>query len=488
MTISIWISALFLAVLAAAIDFDGVPGIAWPLWTVPAALALYYYARQGRPDAARDIVVPLALAVLISAGGAVTTSDPLHFFIVVASVLLFAYAARLAAGAPVALAGAGFIAASPIIGAFASAHESWERTTEAANSANAGRAMPALRGTLIATPIVIVLWLLLAAADPNLSSWGQSIATAIRELAFVPRLVFGIAIGVLSLGTFGLALRATDAPAAAAEPAGHAAATERIIILGAVATLFAVFCALQLPVMFGNPAAAAGSGVTYADWVHRGFGELTTAATIVTVLIVALDALAARGSERQERVARALAYTLLALTAFVVLSAFRRITLYEAAYGYTVQRLWSQMFMVCVWIALLLSAVEIARGLDARRLARRGSVVGALALATLIYWNTGAFIVRENVARYAQTGKLDTWYLAAGLSLDALPAVLEARSSLPQTLDDSLTALVRSRVECSRALKPGAWYEYNMRRWEAIRVAGGQQLLTAPAKSCHSSD
>src|SRR5664279_1525258 len=456
---SIWLSALFLAVLAAAIEFDGAPGISWPLWTIPAALALHYYARQSRPEAAREIIVPLALAVLISAGGAVTTSDPLHFFIVVASVLLFAYAARIAAGAPVAHAGAGFIAASPVIGAFASAHESWDRVGEAAHGANADRAMPAVRGVLIATPIIVVLWILLAQADPSLFSWGDAIATAIRELSFVPRLLFGLFIGVLSLGTFGLAVRGIDVVPASRvpRPAPRVSATERIIILGAVVALFATFFVLQLPVMFGNPAAAAGSGVTYADWVHRGFGELTTAATLVTLLIVVLDVMAARGTETQERIARALAYTLLGLTAFVVLSAFRRITLYESAYGYTMQRLWSQMFMVCVWIALALTALEIARGLDARRLARRGAVVGSLALATLIYWHTGAFLVRENVARYAQTGKLDSWYLASGLSLDALPAVLEARSSLPQSLDDSLTALVRTRAGCTRALRPGAW-------------------------------
>ncbi len=115
-------------------------------------------------------------------------------------------------------------------------------------------------------------------------------------------------------------------------------------------------------------------------------------------------------------------------------------------------------------------------------------MVGCLALATLIYWNTGAFIVRENVARYAQTGKLDTWYLTSQLSLDALPAVLEARSQLPPPLGDSLTTLVRTRAACTRALKPGAWYEYNARRWEAIRVAGGQQLLGAPGRSCSSRD
>src|SRR5664279_929354 len=97
---SIWLSALFLAVLAVAIEFDGAPGISWPLWTMPAA-----------------------------------------------------------------------------------------------------------RGVLIATPIIVVLWILLAQADPSLFSWGDAIATAIRELSFVPRLLFGLFIGVLSLGTFGLAVR-----------------------------------------------------------------------------------------------------------------------------------------------------------------------------------------------------------------------------------------------------------------------------------------
>ncbi len=487
---SIWIAALFLAILAAALEFDAEPGLNWLLWTAPAALALCYYTLATRPAVARDIAVPLALAVVISAGAAITSSPALHFFIVIANVLLFAYASRIAAGVPAASAGALFIATAPLVGAFETAHESWDQVGELAESANAERSMPVLRGTMLAVPVIILLWLLLAAADPHLSSWGGAIVDAIRELTFIPRLIFAVGIGVLSLGAFGLASReAVTSGDPAFAPRASATATERLIILGAVTTLFGVFFALQLPVMFGNPAAAAGSGVTYAEWVHSGFAELTTAATIVTVLIVVLDTTAARGGAGQERAARALSLTLLALTVFVVLSAFRRIALYEAAYGYTMPRLWAQTFMVCVWIALALTAVEIARTLDARRLARRAAVVGAVALAALIYWNTGAFVVRENVARFADSGKLDVRYLASGLSMDAMPSLLAARASLPPVLADSLTAMLKERVSKRCELAPGAWYEYNARRWEAIRLAGAQQWpITYPGRHCREQE
>ncbi len=173
----------------------------------------------------------------------------------------------------------------------------------------------------------------------------------------------------------------------------------------------------------------------------------------------------------------------------MVLSAFRRIALYESAYGYTMPRLWAQTFMVCVWIALALTVWEIARGLDARRLARRGAVVGAVALAALIYWNTGAFVVRENVARFASSGKLDVRYLASGLSMDAMPSLLAARASLPPVLADSLTTMLKERVSKRCELAPGAWYEYNARRWEAIRMAGAQQWpITYPGRHCQDQE
>jgi hypothetical protein len=467
----LWLTSLALALLAAFTLFDAKPGLNWPLWLIPAALGLYYFSTTARAD----LRAPLALAALLSIGAAVTASGEMEFLIAAACTLLLAYAMRLSAGEPVARAGAGFIASAPIIGAFETVGESWRRATDAAAAGNTERSIPVVRGLLIAGPVVLVLWLLLAEADPHLSAWASAIAKFLEDLAFIPRLLFGIAIGVLVLGAYGLALRgAARAPrAAGAAPGITVGATERLIVLGAVTLLFALFVALQLPTYFGNPAAAAGTGVTYADWAKRGFAELTTAATIVTVLIVLLDALAARGSETHERMARRAALALLALTLFVLLTAFRRIALYEAAYGYTVARVRGQAFMIGIAIVLALLAWEIARGLDPRRLARRAGAAAALTIAVLAFWNEEAFIVRRNVARYAVSGQLDMWYLTNQLSPDAIPALFEARTALPVALGDSLYACMYRRNTSARPVPRDAWYESNLRRREAVRLIGG---------------
>ena len=52
----------------------------------------------------------------------------------------------------------------------------------------------------------------------------------------------------------------------------------------------------------------------------------------------------------------------------------------------------------------------------------RGAAVGAAALLALAALNPDAYIARHNLDRFAETGKVDTAYLA-GLSADAVPAL-----------------------------------------------------------------
>ena len=481
---------LVLAILAATICFDAMPGINWPLWTVLAAVFLYRNALAVRPAAARACLVPLGLAGMLSGGAAVTADSGEQALILLSVVVLMAVAMRVAAGAEVAGVGAGFIAASPVVGAAATVRESWTTATGAARSGRALEAAPIVRGLLLAVPIVAFLWLLFAQADPHMDAWGSAIVKAIQQLSFVPRVVFGAGIFVLVFGAYAF-VRGEHAAAAPAAPlvALSLAAVERVIVLASVAALLALFLVLQIPYLFGNPAGATGSGITYAEWAHRGFGELTFASLLITLLVVVLDANAKRGTERAEEMIRALGITLVVLAAFVVVSAYRRITLYEAAYGYTVQRLWAQAVMVGIAAALALLGVEIRGGLDARRLARRTGVVAALALTVLVYWNTDAFIVRRNVAHFAGSPKLDIPYLAVRLSENALPALISSRLDLPadqQAQMDRCLAWVHGE---RGTLKAGAWYEANVRRIAAARVGGTLDALpTATAGECWHFD
>ena len=474
------IVALLLAAFAAVACYDGLPGIQWTLWTTAAAAGLYHYAGPAR----RDVVLLLALAVFLAGGAAVTGNGGSDFAILCSCAVLLAVAMRIASGVPVDAVGAAEIALAAPAGAFETIGETWRRSGESARDGSMRASLPVLRGLALALPLVALLWILLGEADPNLSAWGSAIAAWIESLAFVPRLVFGSAVFVLVFGAYGIARRRAPRPARVpAAPAILLGATERAIIAGAVTGLLALFVALQVGYFFGDPAAAAGTGITYAEWSHRGFGELTTAAVIVTVLVVLLHTHAARGTERAERTIRALSLALAALTALVVASAFRRIVLYEQAYGFTELRLWSQAFMVGVWGALALLALEIVTALDARRLARRTAVVAAFLIGALAYWDHDAFIARRNVERFAGTPKLDVAYLARGLAVDAIPALVAMRDRLPAEQAEELMACLAGR-RGDRELRPGPWYQFSWRRAAAREALATIPEGAATARGC----
>ena len=120
-----------------------------------------------------------------------------------------------------------------------------------------------MRGALLALPVVVVFGLLLANADPVFATLRRSLEEVLSRWDFLPRLVFFGVLFVASLGAGGLALRGSSASSPVSTPSSCACLgrTERLVVLGAVAGLFAVFLLLQLTYLFGNAPAVAGSGI-----------------------------------------------------------------------------------------------------------------------------------------------------------------------------------------------------------------------------------
>jgi Domain of unknown function (DUF4173) len=122
---------------------------------------------------------------------------------------------------------------------------------------------------------------------------------------------------------------------------------------------------------------------------------------------------------------------LLGELALLLVSAFRRLLLYEDAYGFTTARVYGQVYMVWLAVVLSLVALERRRGLDGHRVVRRAGVAGALMLTGLIYWNHEAWIVQRNVARFAAPRQFDARYAVWSLSLNAVPDLIAALDTLP---------------------------------------------------------
>lgn len=145
---------------------------------------------------------------------------------------------------------------------------------------------------------------------------------------------------------------------------------------------------------------------TYADTVHRGFVELNAAVTLSALAIVTV--LSRSTAQPLPGVSKATAVALIVESQILAISALHRVQLYEAAYGYTEQRLLVQVYAGVTIAALALLGWETMGKADFRQLTRRTWALGMVTLCGLVYWNHEAWIVRANVARYQSMSRATT--------------------------------------------------------------------------------
>jgi hypothetical protein len=221
-----------------------------------------------------------------------------------------------------------------------------------------------LRGLLLAVPVLALLATLLAAADPIFSNALGDFLTIFRIQnlgEYIFRAIY-ILIGAYLL--IGVYLHAAG-PSREEKLIGvekpwlrpFLGWTEAVVVLGCVDLLFAFFVAIQFRYFFGGSTNINLAGYTYAEYARRGFGELVAVAVISLLLFLGLSAITRRSQGNQRKIFSGLGLGLVALVAAILVSAFQRLLLYEAAYSFTRLRMYTHVFMVWVGILLLATAL-----------------------------------------------------------------------------------------------------------------------------------
>lgn len=292
---------------------------------------------------------------------------------------------------------------------------------------------PILRGLLIALPILILFTLLLASADlifadylENLVNW--NFLDSLGE--WIWRGFWMLVVAWLAIGGLALALirRVEDHDQGLLDLALQRLPTavslgfiESTIILLLVNTLFSSFVSIQFTYLFGGRQNINLEGYTFADYARRGFFELVAVAVLSLALIIGLNWITRRAAKSQIRLFNVLGSLMIGFVLVMLVSAWRRMALYEATYGYTELRLLVYVFMA--WLALVLGWFLLTLWLRPDHFAI-GVLVAAMGfLATLNLLNPDAFIARQNLDRYALSGDLDATYLTT-LSNDAVPQLV----------------------------------------------------------------
>lgn len=300
------------------------------------------------------------------------------------------------------------------------------------------RAAAVARGALLGVPVMLVVGLLLAWADPIFRSWFD--LTAVLQHLVLVSIGAWIVVGLCRAAS-------AETPAPHLRSAPSLGTVEATLVLGGICALYATFVGAQFVALSGGGHyVLVTHGLTYAQYARSGFFQLLACAAITLVVLLGVRACASPAGP----VLAGLSGLTVALTIGVVVVAIRRLQLYEAAFGLTMLRL--ACLVVAVWVGvvfLLLGSTIIRRGLPRRLLPAAVLVSGLLTVTVWSAANPAAIVATTNLRRAEHGRQLDVRQVAS-LGPDAVPALLAELGRL-----DAAQATELRQAICARPAGTG---------------------------------
>ncbi len=234
------------------------------------------------------------------------------------------------------------------------------------------------RALLIVTPVLILFLALLDSADPVFAHYLRTSLSAVPAPSGMPPHILLILAGAMGLATLLAYGTRTIPPDASASDRGRSTIRrgEWVLLLAVVDAVFVAFVLIQVAYFFGGRTLVLRQeGLTFADYARSGFLQLLVASLLTATLVAVVWRLGHRSTRSDDRLFSWLAGLLVLLTVVVLVSAFRRLSLYESAYGWTWPRLLGHAVVVFLGASLLcgLAWIVLRRGawLADRRARRR---------------------------------------------------------------------------------------------------------------------
>lgn len=352
------------------------------------------------------------------------------------------------------------------------------REQPAVNEKRGARMWPYLRGVVIALPVIVIFASLLSSADPIFAQQFENLIDLFRIdnlPEYIFRLVYILIFAYALAGAFLHAAQTSDEKVdekILVSP--FLGFTESTIVLGSVVLLFLAFVIVQFQYFFGGQANISIEGYTYSEYARKGFGELVTVAFFSLLLLLGLGAITRRDTENQRRSFSMLGVALVGLLIVVLIAAFQRLVLYEAAYGFSQLRTYTHVFLV--WLGLLLVAVVALEVLRRERSIGLAMILAALGfIISLNVLNVDAFIVRQNIQREIRgtteeaRADLDAQYFV-NLSEDAIPPLVGAfhSNSMPAHIREKIGAALACKLyERGQNERAVPWQGFHFSRWNA---------------------
>ncbi len=315
------------------------------------------------------------------------------------------------------------------------------------------RAWPMLfRGVLLSVVPLFVFGALFVNADAVFAGEIQALFnwdfTSVASNVLFTFLFFALAVGILRLALV------QAKPADQTDPREGRSfpleAGDIAVALVLIDCLFVAFVVVQFKFLFGGEAVIHSvAGLNYASYARGGFFELAWVAGLaLPVLLFAHWVAQIAPLDAQKRV-KVLTGLLVALLFVIVASAFKRMAMYEDAWGMTEKRFFVSVFIGVITAIFIWFLATAWRGAP-KHFAFGVLIVSMLTIGALDLINPDRIVVQTDIAR----GKLicfDAQYLT-DLGADAAPALIQSISSVapaeqPQLAQNLIAAYASPKLQ-----------------------------------------
>lgn len=248
------------------------------------------------------------------------------------------------------------------------------------NEKQDNNALYVVLGLLVGIPLLIVVWMLLCAADAAFARISRNIFGSLNfgsgfQIVFMVLAAFFVTYGIFAyLAERSLSDEAREKTPAEALPA--------IIVLIPLTVLYMVFCWIQIFCLFGGNFNM--QGMTYAEYARRGFFDLLAVCILNLILVQA-----GYGFFKKNKVLDITMTVMSACTYIMIASSAFRMIQYVKHYNLTFLRVFVLWFLVV--LTVLLTGVIISIFIRSFPLFRFSMVVVTVCylLLSLPMWITG---------------------------------------------------------------------------------------------------
>jgi len=235
---------------------------------------------------------------------------------------------------------------------------------------------------------------------------------------------------------------------------------ESTIILGSINVLLTAFILLQFTYLFGGTHNITEQGFTYAEYAHKGFFELIAVSLFSFMIILLTDSRSRQTNLSHTRWLKLLNIILIGLVSVIMISAFKRVLIYETVYGCTILRVYTQIFIVLLGVISLLLLYKLVTNRSEVWFCLRSFAAIILFLIGLNIANIDGIIANLNIQQFKTSQDKELLVYNMDLSNDAIDQIIESYYLLdPKELDGEINRRLKSRLKSITELP---WQSYSL--------------------------